>query len=95
MSQQVKKSKGWKTAKMTERQSSWEEQKVSTPFFDQGCDVNVVNDFRGAMVSDQNEHGAAVVHHALARPGDLGALGIRVFSCFIIAGPVPAMSRFF
>ena len=95
MPQQAKKSKGKKTAKMTERECLWDELKDKAAFFDPGCSLKSLEILQGTVASAQNEHQATVLKHADAPPGELGGLDIRVFSCFLIAGLVPLMSHFF
>ena len=91
----MKKTKGKKTAKVTNHEHLWEEMKDKAAFFDPGCSLKSLENFLGAVASEDNEHWATVLQHAKAPPSGLTRLDIRVFSCFLILGLVPPMSHFF
>ena len=95
MSQQSKKTKGRKTAKMTDRECLWEEMKDKAAFFDPGCSLRSLENFLGAVASEDNEHQAIVLQHVGASPSGLTGLYIHVFTLFLISGLVPPMSHFF
>ena len=95
MSQQPKKAKVRKTAKMIDRERLWEEMKDKAAFFDPGCSLKSLESLLCVIASEDNEHQATTLQHAGAPPSDLVGLDIRVFSCFLISGLVPPMSHFF